>query len=93
VPKLPCPGGLSGWVQKAQTDEELCRLWDNLLAKPFEETFDVQQKLLERARQEKRSQAVASRKHRRERIEALGDAVPPPMGEYLGRKIIECDQN
>lgn len=88
VPSLPCAGGLAGWLQAAQADEELRRVWQAVHSEPFEATHVMQQKLLERAGQEKRRQEVASRKNRRERIVALGNAVVPAVAEQVGRRVV-----
>ena len=69
--------------------EDVQQLWQEvheLLAQPSE---TLREAVFTRSRQAKRLQAMAQR-HRAKRIAALGDAVCPPVAEWIGRKLLEA---
>jgi DNA-cytosine methyltransferase len=76
----------SGWLlgEWLQTDETLCNLLDVISSKPFEETQDLQQKVLERIRKKKCPKEMGTRV---DQIMAYGNAVVPQIAEEIGRAI------
>lgn len=89
VPKMSCAIGFRKWVKKTKEDEALCDMWKRLFAESFDETHELQQRMLERARQEERSQAMGLKHSRVARLRGLGNAVVPQVAEWIGRRIVE----
>ena len=63
VPAMPRESAHNGWLlgHRLKEKEELRDLWHRVYAAPFEKAFDMFPELLERIRQEKRPEEVASR--------------------------------
>ncbi|MEE9356539.1 MAG: DNA (cytosine-5-)-methyltransferase [Methylococcaceae bacterium] len=76
---------------RLKEDEELCSLWERICAKPFQETQDLQSRMLERTWEIERNEKVAS--SRVDRLKQLGNAVVPQIPELIGRAIMEVELN
>lgn len=76
--------------QRIKEDEELQDMWQEILTKPFEETFNLQQKMLERVRENQRNEKVES--SRVSRIQGLGNAIVPQVAYQFFDMINQVDK-
>lgn len=89
LPGVPYANAHGGWLlgRRIEEDEGLRCLWQDFFSQPFEEAQDLQQRVLEQAREKKRPQEMGSRT---DRLKALGNAVVPQVVEMLGMAILEA---
>ena len=79
-----------GWLlgKRIKEDQELCGMWKDFYAQPFEKAQDLQQALLIRTWKAKRPQEMGSRV---DRLKALGNAVVPQIVAQIGAAILEAE--
>ena len=94
VPEMSCQYPQGGWFLGAwiENDKGLRDLWESFYSEPFQEAQNLQQKLLERIRENKRTKKVGPAKDRSHRLKSLGNAVVPQIPELIGRAILEAEQ-
>jgi len=78
--------------QRIEEDEELCDMWQDVCAAPFEESQDVQQKMLKRIREAQCNQTLDCIE-RVDRIKCLGNAVVPQAAQVVWEMILEMEQD
>ena len=90
---LPYADTQSRWLlgKRISKDQGLCRLWEAFCSAPLNETQDLQRELLKRARAFERTQKMALK--RVDRLRGLGNAIVPQIAEWLGRQIINAQED
>jgi len=73
--------------QRIAENQELRDMWKRICTEPFQETQDMQWKMLERIREIERTKKMAE--NRANRLKALGNSIVPQIAELLFRQIGE----
>jgi DNA (cytosine-5)-methyltransferase 1 len=89
LPEVPHSDTYEGWVLGSwiEKDKKLRDMWKGISSKPFKETQDLQQRMLEYIGTQERNEKVAS--SRKDRLRALGNAVVPQCAQVIGEIIKE----
>lgn len=72
--------------KRIKEDKEVCDLWQRICAKPFKETQDLQQRMLERIREIECNEKMGE--NRTQRLRALGNSIVPQIVYVIGTYIL-----